>query len=384
MKILIASQQFRPARNGIATSASSVADRLVKYGHEVVVYTDVIKKGCKVQDEPGMSVQRFQAAGLGRLGNPYRGEIHRYQQRLIQSRADAFIFVCWENWFLDNALPVFGELAGKKIIASHGTSALWRPPGLKGALRRLLYLPHLSRYHDGLEKTDALVVLTDMLQRERFYDNILVKERPHVRLATIPNGHSAMPVGSLGEFRREYGLEGKGIALCVGNYTWSKNQVELMKLFYAAKLKDWTLVLIGSSTSSYYKRLKSQARRYALQGVEILVLSNVDREIASAYRDADLFVTTSITEAQPLVLLDAMGVGLPFIAYDVGCIAELPGGIAVKGPMQFVEGLKSLAASPLERRRLGQLGKLSASTYYCWDLVGAHYAQLLTSLTGLA
>lgn len=360
--------------------ASRLANGLADYGYQVSVCTGAARVASCTCSKSSVQVERFRAVGLGRLFDPYRGEIEEYRRRLVEIRADVNIFVCWENWFLDNALPVFDDIPGKKVIASHGTSALWRPPGLRGILRRLAYLPHLSRYRLGLGKTDALVTLTSLMQRERFYDNILVKKYPRVRTVTIPNGYELNSRGTLGLFRKKYSLEDKSIALCVSNYSWSKNQLTLLDLFREARLSDWVLVLIGSSTNDYYEKVKRKARNCSPKAPNILVLSGVNEDIPSAYEDADLFVTTSLTEAQPLMLLDAMSFGLPFIAYDVGCIKEMPGGIAVEDRRQFLETLKRLALSSEERARLGELGRRSASARYCWDEGRIGYARLMSTL----
>ena len=45
----------------------------------------------------------------------------------------------------------------------------------------------------------------------------------------------------------------------------------------------------------------------------------------SVLANARILIFTSRNEGQPLVLLEAMSVGLPVIAYDVGLIAELLG-----------------------------------------------------------
>jgi glycosyltransferase involved in cell wall biosynthesis len=359
-----------------------LADSLVAYGYEISVYTSADGRSACGNDDPTLRVERFRSAGLGRMLDRYRGDIRKYRQRLIEIKADINIFICWENWFLDNALPAFDEMPGKKIIVSHGTSALWTPPGIAGPIRRLAYVPHLFRYRAGLRKADAHVALTGLMQRERFYDNILLKEYPRVRTAIIPNGHGIAIRSSPGVFRSKYALEGKHLALCVSNYTWSKNQLELLRLFRDAELSGWTLVFIGSSDNGYCDRVKAEARRSARGAADVRVLSNVNDDIRSAYEDADLFLTASLTEAQPLMLLDAMRVGLPFIAYDVGCIAEFPGGLAVKDRPEFLAALRHLAGSSQARTRLGSLGRECTSRYYCWDHTGRSYARLLSELMG--
>ncbi len=52
--------------------------------------------------------------------------------------------------------------------------------------------------------------------------------------------------------------------------------------------------------------------------------------IRAAYRAADCVVLSSRRETQPLVLLDSMAAGKPFITTDVGCVRDFSGGLVVK------------------------------------------------------
>ena len=54
-------------------------------------------------------------------------------------------------------------------------------------------------------------------------------------------------------------------------------------------------------------------------------------KVASKYlKNAKLFVTGSTREAFPVVIVESMASGIPFICTDVGCVRFLPGGVVAK------------------------------------------------------
>jgi glycosyltransferase involved in cell wall biosynthesis len=78
------------------------------------------------------------------------------------------------------------------------------------------------------------------------------------------------------------------------------------------------------------------------------------------YREADVFVMTSVREGMPLALLEAMATGLPVVASDVQGLREFVGGVGVLAKERTVEGfaaaVRELADDP---DRLGRLSEAS-------------------------
>ena len=108
----------------------------------------------------------------------------------------------------------------------------------------------------------------------------------------------------------------------------------------------------------------------------------------------DVLVLTSISEAQPLVLLEAGAAGIPSVATDVGSCREIIEGgpdevpnLGVAGrvapPMDAAaigQGIVELLADPEERRRCGAVIRNRVETYFTSEISTGRYAHLYEEL----
>jgi glycosyltransferase involved in cell wall biosynthesis len=90
--------------------------------------------------------------------------------------------------------------------------------------------------------------------------------------------------------------------------------------------------------------------------------------LLTLYREAHMFVHSSLTEGAPQVLIEAMATGLPIVATDVGGVAELVGEAAGRlvrpgDPNALVDAVLALTDDPLLRRRSSERGLTRARDY---------------------
>jgi glycosyltransferase involved in cell wall biosynthesis len=113
----------------------------------------------------------------------------------------------------------------------------------------------------------------------------------------------------------------------------------------------------------------------------VLFLEKLDKSlIRSAYRASDLFLCSSQSEVQPLVILDAMASGTPFISTDVGCVSELPGGIIVKSEQEMALNIRELLNDKEKHNELSKAGSAACAKKYNWKTVTLLYDQLINNL----
>lgn len=129
--------------------------------------------------------------------------------------------------------------------------------------------------------------------------------------------------------------------------------------------------------------------------VNALGLTNIIKftgpvDVKTYYPCFDLQVLTSISEGQPLVILEGFCSGLPCVASDVGACREMingrgeedealgPAGLVtwVGNPRQTAEAVLRLYREPSLRQRMGQAGQERVRRYYDQKQLLESYAQI--------
>lgn len=186
------------------------------------------------------------------------------------------------------AIARFARPGVVRVAQDHMNLGTYRP-GLRTAIER--------RY----PRLDAVVTLTE---RDAGEYAALLKGRTHV--TSIPNG-----VPDLGGHRAT--LDRK-VVIAAGRLTKQKGFDRLLPVWakVAAERPDWRLEIYGAGDKE--EPLRRQLEELGLQGSAQLM--GRTSELFARMADASLYVMTSRREGLPMVLLEAMGVGLPVISYD--------------------------------------------------------------------
>lgn len=153
-----------------------------------------------------------------------------------------------------------------------------------------------------------------------------------------------------------------------------------VKAFLKSNVKDTTMVFIGNEKNNYNVKLEILVKKLGIRN-KILFLEKLSREeIVAAYLSADIFICSSLWEAQPLSILDAMNAGIPFISTDVGCVLNMPGGLIVKNWSEMGQKMKVLIEDEVLRKKLGEEGRRASEGFYSWELVIGKYESLIKKL----
>lgn len=186
------------------------------------------------------------------------------------------------------AIARFARPEVVRVAQDHMNLPTYRP-GLKA---------DIERRYPGL---DAVVTLTE---RDAADYTALLQGR--TRVTSIPNG-----VPDLGGHRSS--LDPK-VVITAGRLAKQKGYDRLLPVWakVAAQRPDWRLEIYGAGDQE--KRLRRQLEELGLEGSAHLM--GRTSELFARMAQASLFVMTSRREGLPMVLLEAMGVGLPVISYD--------------------------------------------------------------------
>jgi glycosyltransferase involved in cell wall biosynthesis len=109
----------------------------------------------------------------------------------------------------------------------------------------------------------------------------------------------------------------------------------------------------------------------------------LDREaVAEEYRQADVFVSPSLSEAFGMSILEAMASGLPAVVSRVGGMPEIVAdgdtGLVVPpdDPHALGDAVASLLEDPVRRVAMGEAGRRRAEEAYDWDAVADRFLAL--------
>jgi len=377
MHILITTFTFLPDTNGVANVCLHHADGFISNGHKVSIATGKNKqRDLSDLKRKGFDVYEFDISG----GPKYQGEIEKYQKFLIEGDFNIIFFQCLHSWNTDCAVPVLNRINAKTVLVSHGYAGniVYSVKGLLNyfSWERIKYHVQLK---DLLKKFDHLVFLSDVKDKNRFYDHYLVDKYKLTSFSVIPNGTELITCQKKKRiFRDKYNIKTKYLILSVSKYCKLKNQLMGLKAFHKTEIGDATIVFIGQNKNNYSKKLEMYCQKHKLENV--IILDKIPKEdIIDAYFSADVFLSSSHTETQPLVILDCLGSGLPFISTDVGCVSVLKGGEVVKNVREMAYQLRFMIQDENYRKQLAAAGKKDCS-FYNWAYINQQYEKLLKQI----
>lgn len=164
-----------------------------------------------------------------------------------------------------------------------------------------------------------------------------------------------------------------------------KGIVDLLDAFaeVVSRQPDARLRLVGPLFDQQAFWCHELTRRQLADKVEMVGPITDRRVLMHELRSAALFVLPSHAEGLPVALLEAMALGVPCIASDVGAIADvLDQGragslVPVRSPDKLAAEIIRLLSDPVARERLAVAAFDRASTYYGTEAFVASYLRLL-------
>jgi glycosyltransferase involved in cell wall biosynthesis len=310
MKVLFVSDVYFPRINGVSTSIETFRRELRFRGHSVHLIapdyfapsedeSDILRVPSRylpMDPEDRMMKFRWAMGHLGRLRGEYYDIVHIHTPFVAHylglKMAKLMQIPCVETYhtFFEEYLYHYIPFMPKSMM--------------RMAARRF------SR-HQGNSLHGMVVPSHPMLEVMRDYGVTTHAE-------VIPTGlepESFAPGDGVG-FRERYGIApDRPMLLFVGRVAHEKNIGFLLKVLQQVRQSVPEVLLVIAGEGPARDGLEREVEALGLVG-NILFIGYLDRhtELNGCYRSADIFVFSSRTETQGLVLLEAMAQGVPVVS----------------------------------------------------------------------
>jgi glycosyltransferase involved in cell wall biosynthesis len=183
--------------------------------------------------------------------------------------------------------------------------------------------------------------------------------------------------------RDSYSFGSEITVISVGSYVHGKGCLSLISEILP-RFPRMRLVLVGRGPlHDEYTRAATQLG--VLDRLE-LVYAGTHEEVAGLLRRADIYVHPSRTEGVPRAVLEAMAMGLPVLATNVGFL----GGVVEDGvdivlmppndPLALLERVSMLIESEPLRRQIGLAAAETIRSRFEWNAVFDRYRELIKTL----
>lgn len=363
MKILITSDWYSPAVNGVVTSVKNLRRELERRGHEVRVLT--LSQTTHSWEQDGVTYLGSVPAGLVYPGARLRTAVAR---RLIQAladwRPDVIHSQCeFSTFFLARRMA---EELDVPLVHTYHTiyedyTHYFSPSVRFGKKAVALF----SRWVAA--RTDCIIAPTGKTRV------LLQNYGVSCPVFVVPSGIDLKPFRQEKDtlrsavLRASLGIpEDRAVLVFLGRLAEEKNAGELLQCRAALGDRPLTLLLVGDGPDR--ERLEGEAARLGLEAPDVVFAGMVPPgEVAGWYQLGDLFVSASTSETQGLTYIEALAAGVPALCRADPCLAGVirdgENGWQYRDEEDFLEKLQNFLDSPDQWARLSRNAREGAEEF---------------------
>ncbi len=361
MRIAQVAPYFHPHIGGVESHVLNLSKGLVKNGHEVTVYTSLVK-GAKVNEiYEGISIRRVKP-----FKTLYTTPITpKLKKNIIQESHEVI-----HAHFPPPLASYYAFKASKKtktpfVLTYHCDLEL---QGFPGKVIKAIY--RITLGNSTLNHSDRIIVTTRTYAAT---SRDLWKFEPCV----IPNAIDPTifnPDIEKGQIMGNHRLDESKIILYVGRLRYHKGLEYLIESAQYTEMNVKYLIVGGGEFKS---KLKNLVHKRKLENRVIFAGEVPNSELPKYYAACDIFVLPSISrlEAFGIVGLEAMASGKPVIISDIPGVREVINdgveGLLVE-PMNakdLAEKITVLLSDADLRKKMGENGRRKVNEDFTWDKV---------------
>lgn len=363
MKILITTDWYSPAVNGVVTSVLNLRRELEARGHEVRVLT--LSRDLRSSCLDGVTRIGSVPVGLVYPGARLRAALTgRWVRELVAWGPDVVHSQCeFSTFFL--ARRIAEELNVPLVHTYHTVYEDYThyfSPSVRLGRRAVAVL---SRW--VADQTDCLIAPTGKVR------TLLQGYGVRVPVFVVPSGidlrrfqREAVP-GCRAAMGRSLGIPAENLVLVsVGRLAEEKNLEELLAFRAAMDRDGVTLLIVGDGP--HRPQLEQRAAELGLTAPAVVFAGMVPPEqVADWYRMGDLFVSASSSETQGLTYVEALAAGVPALCRADDCltgvIREGENGWQYRDQADFMHKLDGFRSHPDQWETFSRRAAESAETF---------------------
>ncbi len=320
MKILITTDLYTTATNGVVTSVRNLYEELTEKGHDVRILTlSEGKESYKINH-----VYFIKSASIGfiypdvRMPLSYRSGLI---QELIDWRPDVVHSQC--EFFSFQFAQRIAKLTGAPIVHTYHT--LYEQYVTYVVPSKLIgkqVVRQFSRYR--LKKVAKVIAPTAKVE------DALRGYGVKADICVVPSGisleqhHHRLSEEERAKKRQELGIPANNnVLLNLGRLGTEKNLGELLSFFAEALRYDshLTFMIVGDGPDK--ENLEKQAKDLGISEQVIFTGMVNPEEVQNYYQLADVFVNASTSETQGLTYIEAAANGLPLLCRKDPCLNDI-------------------------------------------------------------
>lgn len=350
--------RYPPGLGGVEKVVQYLARNQYELGMRVMVVTsDQGRNELRQEDEP-FPVSRLKSATIA-----HTPVIPNLLPQLLRLDRGSIIHLHLSRAYTPEMVWMYARLRSHPYLAHwHGPGG---PSGRVGFLFRA-YMPLMLRL--VLRGAATVVVFT---HEQRSFVSAKFGVDP-ARIAVIPNG-----VDNTFLYADQRLPHSKPRLLFVGRLVVQKNLPLFLRALDGVSEKFETTLVGEGELEAELKEVVDDLR---LQNVRFHGLAQ-GADLKELYRRADVFVLPSSWEGMPLVLLEALAMGLPIVATDIpgnrDLVAHGQNGVLVPpgDPSALRQALLSVTGDVDTYRRMSETSRRLARKY-SWETVSAEFERL--------
>jgi glycosyltransferase involved in cell wall biosynthesis len=357
MRILITVERYAPAIGGAERVVQRVSEGLAARGHEVHVLTGGSPEHVELA---GVHVHRIPLSGNETRG--IRGDRDAVTSLVGSVGPDLLFNYAAQTWTTDCCFELLRSTSRPRMVLA--------PCGFSGLGTRR-YRDYFALMPERLRGYDALILHSTVYQDWSF-----AAQSGVTRMFVVPNGADPPVAAGLAPE-----LPDGQFAVTVGSHVLSKGHAQFARAIRAlARERDLSGVIVAPPRRGLdlLRGCQLVCRARASAQPLRLIDGSPAGAVAATVAAAEVFLFTSRVECAPLVILEAMAAGTPWVSYDVGNVSELAGGVVVASFEELLQAAREILDG--QRPELAGEGRAAWEADHRWERIVARYESVFEEL----